>query len=174
MATPTQEQEIEARHIFCARIRDYARDVDVLNTMISGEEHSNRYIWDAIEEVLEDFNISPPPVGTFLVANFPNVTLLRDGVMAVLLDSATLLYARNDVMYAHGGTTVQLPQVSTYTQLADRFRERYEMKKDRLKVAINMQQAVAATSGIWGPGLMAYRPVLAGNYMSADVFGRGI
>ena len=155
---PTAQTEIEARISLCQRIRRHMRDYDLLNTLIKGEEHSDRLIWDAIEIVLDDFNINPPPVGSFFVADFPSLKILQDGVISQLLQSVALLYLRNELTYDHGGTVVSFEQGKTYLQLSQMMWQQYEMGRDKLKESINAQQAVAAAGGVYSSFRLTFRP----------------
>ncbi len=144
----TKEEEIRARYKFIGLVREYMRDHAELNTLVEGEESDDKLIWSAIDFILDDFNTCPPPLSQrYVVANFPSYTLLRDGVVLELLQSAALLLARNALSYQHGGTAVSLDQHSTYLQIAQLMRSKYESDKVRLRVSINTQEAVSSTGG---------------------------
>ena len=157
--TVTYEEEVLARMNLVRKIRARTRDYADLNTLIEGEEHSDRLIGDVIEDILSDFNATPPPVGVFLVANFPNPLALIWASISELLRSVHLLYARNDLVYSQGGTTVQYSQVQTYPQIANDLWGRYEQAKYRLKVSIGMQQAVNSAGGNFSTWSAINRPV---------------
>jgi len=154
----TYAQELDSRRQLIERIRVHTRDWAELNRLIEGEEHSDRMILMAIQDILDDYNNSPPPIGVRFVTDFPNWRLLIDGILAVLLESAALLYARNDVAYAHAGTQVQFNQSQTYMQMSQMYWQRYEAKKKEQKVSENMQQAVAATGGFFSDFVLTFRP----------------
>ena len=155
---PTYDQELLARRSMTERIREYARDYDVLNTLIEGEEHSDRMIIHAMERVVDDFNASPPAIGAYLVVNFPSLEVLISGTMAILLESVAILYARNDLAYAHAGTQVQFNQHRDYLQMSQMLWQRYEVKKKEIKVAFNAEMAVSNSGSFFSTFVTVYRP----------------
>jgi len=159
MGAPSYDEELLARREMVDRIRTRARDFAPLNRLISGEEHSDRMIMMALHDIIDDFNASPPPVGAFFVANFPNRLILITGALAILIESAALLYARNDLAYASTGTTVQFGQSREYMHIAATMWQQYEVKKKELKTSINAQQAVAASGGFFTSFARTYRPM---------------
>jgi hypothetical protein len=137
--------EILARRAFVRRVRDRLRDYPDLNTLMEGEEHYDIHIERRVEETLADFNAVPPLIGNYDVANFPNIDILLDGVMARLLESSALLYLRNDLDFVAGSVTVRLPQPQTYLAVANQKRASYQQRARELKVALNKEMAVDAS-----------------------------
>lgn len=132
---------------FVGVIRDFMRDHSELNRLIKGEEHSDRLIVWAILDALEDFNTTPP-MTAFQLSNFPSKSLLRMGAVINLLESVGLLMTRNHLNFSDGGVTTgglsdKTPLIQSWIQL---FTNKYEQKKDRLKIALNIE-------GGWGGGL---------------------
>jgi hypothetical protein len=142
------DAERRARLIFVNRVREYMRDHAELNTLIEGEENSDRLIEIATETVLEDFSATPPIIGQFGVRNFPDYSLLQEGVVAHLMMSAAILFTRNDLDFAAGSMQVSMRHPQTYLQLAQMHRQGYEMKKRSTKVALNMDQAARSVQHI--------------------------
>jgi len=151
-------EELYARQVLVERVRRRMRDFGPLNTLVEGEENTDRMIMQAALAILDDFNSEPPSVGIFGISNFPSATLLEDGMIARLLESAAILYMRNELDYSHEGTTVRFNQAQTYLQKAAQLEQKYESKKARLKVGINMQQAVQATGGHHTSLILLYSP----------------
>jgi hypothetical protein len=116
-------------------------------------------IYHTIGDMIEDFNAMAPRIGSFVVATFPNREILIVAVLSVLLESAALLYSRNDLAYAHQGTQVQFRQAGDYLQIASALRQRYEQKAREWKVSQNMELAVANTGGFYSSFILTYRPL---------------
>lgn len=131
---------------FVGLVRAFMRDYPELNRLIKGEEHSDRLIaWAAID-ALDDFNTTPP-MTQYQFTNFPSKHLLLRGTVISLLESVGLLMTRNHLSFSDGGissiTTDSTPLIQSWIQL---FTNKYEQKKDRLKVALNIE-------GGWGNGV---------------------
>lgn len=140
---PSAELELNA---FVAQVRAFMRDYPELNRLIAGEESSNRQIVWAIFDALDDYNSTPPFSGNTL-RTFPSKSLLVRGTVLSLLESIGLLQTRNQLSFSDGGLQVgvsdKTPYLQSWIQL---FRNSFEEKKMRMKVAINIESA-------WGGGL---------------------
>lgn len=154
-----EQAEVNALRAFCAYAREYLRDFGALADLIDGEEHSDRLIAFCAQLAVDDFNSRGAYLGTFLVQNFPSISLLLDGTVYRLLESAAHLYARNDLDYSHGGTQVTLRQPSNYLQLAGYYRDRFERDTLAKKRVLNAAGAMAAVGGTYTSALLTYRPV---------------
>ena len=131
-----------------AQIRSFMRDYAELNRLIAGEESSPRQIVWAIFDALDDFNTTPP-FTNFNLDTFPSKSLLVRGATISLLESIGLLQTRNHLAFSDGGLLVgvsdKTPFIQSWIQL---FRNSYEEKKQRLKVAYNIESA-------WGGGIQS-------------------
>lgn len=131
---------------FIQLVRSYMRDYPELNRLIAGEESSNRQIAWAILDALDDFNTTPP-FTRFGLNDYPSRSLLLRGVVCTLLESIGLLQTRNHLQFSDGGITVgvndKTPFLQAWIQL---FRNSYEDKKMKIKVAYNIESA-------WGGGI---------------------
>ncbi len=128
------------------QVRAFLRDYAELNRLIAGEESSPRQIVWAIFDALDDFNTSPP-FTSFGLSTFPSKSLLIRGTVLSLLESIGLLQTRNHLSFSDGGLQVgvsdKTPFIQSWIQL---FRNSYEEKKMKLKVAYNIESA-------WGGGI---------------------
>lgn len=128
------------------QIRSYMRDYPELNRLIAGEESSNRQVVWAMFDCLDDFNTSPP-FTQFSIENFPSRSLFIRGTVCSLLESIGLLQTRNQLSFTDGGIQVGIndktPFIQAWLQV---FRNQYEQKKERIKVAYNIETA-------WGGGV---------------------
>lgn len=126
---------------FVQQVRSFMRDYPELNRLIAGEESSNRQIVWAILDTLDDFNTSPP-FTSFGMQNFPSKSVLIRGVVSSLMESIGLLQTRNQLSFTDGGIQVGIndktPFIQAWIQV---FRNQYESKKERIKVAYNIESA---------------------------------
>ncbi len=131
---------------FIRNVRLYLRDSPELNRLIAGVENSDRQIVWAIADTLDDFNTTPH-FTNYSLNNFPSRSLLLRGVVVALLESVGLLQTRNHLQFSDGGIQVgvsdKTPFIQSWIQL---LKNSYEEKKQRLKVAINIESA-------WGGGV---------------------
>ena len=131
---------------FIQQVRTFLRDYPELNRLISGVESSNRQIVWAISDALDDFNTTPP-FTRFGLLDYPSKSLLIRGVTISLLESIGLLQTRNHLQFSDGGIQVGIndktPFIQSWLQL---FKNSYEEKKMRIKVAYNIESA-------WGGGI---------------------
>ena len=139
------QQDID-RLNFVSVVRLFLRDYPELNRLIKGQEHSDRQILWALEDAVEDFNTTPPITG-FTLSNFPSRHLLLRATVISLLESVGLLMTRNHLTFSDGGIQVgvsdKTPLIQAWLQI---FTNKYEEKKQRLKVAMNIE-------GGWGAGV---------------------
>lgn len=138
---------IELNH-FIQTVRTFIRDYPELNRLIAGVENSNRQIVWALHDALDDFNTTPH-FTSYSFDNFPSSSLLLRGTVISLLESVGLLQTRNYLQFSDGGIQVgvsdKTPFIQSWIQL---FRNSYEEKKQRIKVAINIENA-------WGGGVFS-------------------
>ena len=129
-----------------AMIRSRMRDYPELNRLISGVEHSDRDIAFAMMQVVEDWNTTPPLLDAVSVESFPSATLLIDGSIVKLLQSAAILQVRNRMVYQDGQIMVTSSDKGPqYMQWANLLEQQYEQKKQRLKMAANLSGALNGT-----------------------------
>ncbi len=130
------------------QIRSFTRDYPELNRLIAGEESSNRQIVWAIFDTIDDYNTTPP-FTNLDHTNFPSRSLLVRGAICSLLESIGLLQTRNHLTFSDGGIQVGIndktPFIQSWLQV---FRNSYEDKKQKLKIAYNIETA-------WGGGVFS-------------------
>lgn len=133
---------------FIQQVRTFLRDYPETNRLISGVENSNRQIAWALFDAMEDFNNSPPFTG-FQLSNFPSKSLLVRGTVISLLESIGLLQTRNHLSFNDGGIQVGINDKTQFIQAwIQLFKNSYEEKKMRLKIAYNIESA-------WGGGVFS-------------------
>ena len=123
-------------------VRTYMRDYGELNRLISGQESSPRMVGWAVIDTLDDFNTTPPLIGTFALTEHPSIHLIVRGATITLLESVMMLHARNHLSYSDGGISIgkwdKAPLLQGILQM---MKATYEEKKLRLKVALNIARA---------------------------------
>lgn len=127
-----------------ALVRAKLRDYPELNRLIEGRETSDREIAFAMMETVDDFNTTPPLIGSFTIENFPSTSLLIRGTIINVLESVGLLQTRNQMSYSDGqgvgvGISDKTPMLLNWIQL---YQGQYEQKKFRLKQALNLNGAL--------------------------------
>lgn len=136
---------LELNH-FVQTVRTFMRDYPELNRLITGVENSNRQIVWALYDAIDDFNTTPH-FTNYGISNFPSSSLLLRGTVISLLESVGLLQTRNHLQFSDGGIQVgvsdKTPFIQSWLQL---FKNSYEEKKTKIKVAINIENA-------WGGGV---------------------
>ncbi len=143
MASPpvTPADNLQKIRLFAERVRLFMRDFPILNRLIEGEETNARMMIWAVIDALDDFNVSPPPIGTLEVDQVPSSILLR-GAVCTVLESVGILQTRNQLNVSDGGITVGIsdkaPMLMQWVQM---FRNQYEQKKLQWKTSQNIMQA---------------------------------
>ena len=127
-----------------ALVRAKLRDFPELNRLIEGRETSDREIAFAIVDAIDDFNTTPPLLGSYTIENFPSMSLLIRGAIINVLESVGLLQTRNQMSYSDGqgvgvGISDKTPLLLNWIQL---YQGQYEQKKFRLKQALNLGNAL--------------------------------
>jgi len=124
-------------------VRSYLRDYPELNRLINGMESSKRSIATAILDAVEDFNTSSP-LAAVAVESFPSTSLLRIGAVKYLLESLSLLQARNHTTYSDGqGVQInESDKAPIYTNLAQKLESEWERKKAKLITRMNIANSM--------------------------------
>lgn len=126
---------------FNARVRIYMRDFSANNRLITGEETDDMMLDLARELALEDYNTTPP-ISNYSLNNMPSMSLLLQGTVIQVLQSAGLLQSRNRLNYNDGGISVAISdKAGDYQSWIASFLNIYERKKRELKISINITGA---------------------------------
>lgn len=123
-------------------VRFFMRDFTRLNTLIQGEESSDRMILWASMDWLSDFNGTPPFTNLMLedVVSRNLQNLAVRGTVISLLQSVMILHARNYLPYTDGGLTVQIhDKAPFYQSMIGLFQSAYEQNKRLVKTALNVE-----------------------------------
>lgn len=123
------------------RVREFLRDKKELNKLLDNEfESSQRQIEFAMDMAIDDYNNTPPRLGTYTVDNFPWSYLLIIGSVVQVLKSAGLEKARNNLQYSDGGLSIDVEsQAPAYGNWLQILGQEYEDKKMRAKQSENLE-----------------------------------
>jgi hypothetical protein len=139
--TPAEKKQGEARRL----LRLFLNDTPLLNRLIRREESDDPKLDLAILLTIDDWNITPPPLGNVTIDTFPSLWLLIYGSAIHVLRSAGLLQSRNDLPYSSGGVSVRLwDKTQLYQSWIAQFVQEYERKKLNLKMAMNIEASLAS------------------------------
>lgn len=128
---------------FIRNMRLWMQDFAAYNALLDGEEFKDYHFELFIDMALDDFSVTPPLLRRYAtVEDFPSKFMLMLKVAVIALESAAMLYARNNLNYSDGGITVATSdKAPVYLALADRFGAQYEKLKMRWLVAKNAELA---------------------------------
>lgn len=153
MATPRQLAQEKVRRY----LRLFLNDTPELNRLIRRQESTDEKLDLSILLAIDDYNITPPPLGLVSVENFPSMWLLLYGAAIQVLRSAGLLQSRNELVYQAGNVSVRIfDKTQLYQGWIAEFAQDYERKKQNFKVAQNIACALAGGVASEYANLMAY------------------
>jgi hypothetical protein len=142
------------------KVRAYLRDFPELNRLIEGVESSDPHIVEALEDALEDWNLTPPLLRKVTLENHPAPRLLVKKAAMSTLDSVIPLQMRNQVSYSDGqGTSVSTSdKAPAYQSEIRRISDQYEQAKLRFKIAKNIDDG-------WDSGVASEISVIGNGYI---------
>jgi hypothetical protein len=125
-------------------LRNFIRDKKELNHLLAGNyESSDDELKQAIMSALLDFNMSPPIIQHWTLANHPNKALLIQAAAIQAVQSSGLWHSREHMPSSDGGTSADdHNKAGEYSGWVERFYADYERKKSDLKMALNIEQAL--------------------------------
>ena len=131
-------------------IRIFMMDRPELNPLLSGVRFDTVDMEEAIVNVIDYFNMLPPPVVSYTVETFPFRMLLLLGVSGHLLRGASINEASNNLSYAVDGVTVNdKDKASTFLQMGNSFWEEFKQLAQQIKISQNVAAA-------WGNAASEY------------------
>ena len=140
IGTEEQRRAQEVRRL----LRLFLNDTPELNRLIRTQESTDEKLDLALLLTVDDYNVTPPLLGTAQVANFPSLYLLIYGGAINVLRSAGLLQSRNELAYSSGGVSVRIfDKTQLYQSWIAQFVAEYERKKQNLKISLNINAALA-------------------------------
>lgn len=140
IGTEEQRRVQEVRRL----LRLFLNDTPELNRLIRVQESTDEKLDLALLLTVDDYNVTPPLLGTSQVANFPSLYLLIYGAAIQVLRSAGLLQSRNELAYSSGGVSVRIfDKTQLYQSWIAQFVAEYERKKQNFKISVNINAALA-------------------------------
>jgi len=139
-------------------LRDFLRDFKATNQLISDEETGDMFLRWAILNAVEMFNITPPLLGNWDISLIPESMIIKKAA-ATVLESAAILYTRNQLPYVDpGGTSISFgSQGPGYQTLAQLFHAQWDQMIRSYKVARNIEDS-------WGRGVHSEYFWIQGGY----------
>ena len=111
------------------------------NMLLLDVQFSDTEIAYAITRPVDEWNESPPPVGTYTYATFPYRENWTKATIGMLLTSAAYWYARNKLPYTAGGVSVNdMDKDNPYTAMAAQIKAEWKDWMMRTKVRMNAEQ----------------------------------
>jgi len=156
---PRSPQDIpQVPNSLIQRLNKFLRDDPSVNQLLDGKESSPSQLRMALEDSLDDWNISPPPIPPVSFDTHPSRNLLIKGAVIEILMSAGILMSRNRLSYNDGGISVQVSdKASEYSQWINMFARNYELKKLEIKKTLNIQRG-------WGNAPSEYSMIHSREY----------
>ena len=130
-------------------VRFFLRDYPELNRLTDGYDHSPRHIRWAVLDTLSDWASTPPFIGQnlSLIISRNWVSIFCRGVVINLLESLGILHLRNHLAYSDGGVNVQTENPQMIQAWLQMMKSEYEQKRQRLLIALNIENAMSTASG---------------------------
>jgi hypothetical protein len=129
-------------------VRTYLRDKKEINRLLGGEfETTDEELKQAIMHALMDWNLSPPVLAAVSLATHPAKQLLVQLAAVHALQSSALWHSREHMPSSDGGTSADdHAKASEYGAWIDRMSQEYERKKNDIKTAQNITDALGGMS----------------------------
>lgn len=123
-------------------LRIFALDKPELNTLIDGVKFSSESIEQAMINVVDAFNIIPPPTKhAYTIENFPSRYLLTIGVWGYLLRGAAIGEAQNNLTYS--AVDVQIndrDKAQIFTELGNAYWQEFTELSKNYKLSQNISK----------------------------------
>jgi len=109
MSVPTEYQNT------VDRFRRWLNDTPALNQLLGVEESSDEYLYEALEDAIDEVNNEWGFESSYTIGNFPNYSLLKYGAALQVLMGKGILSARNTLTYRDAGG-IQISDLDTYAR----------------------------------------------------------
>ncbi|MEM1518412.1 MAG: hypothetical protein QW228_01220 [Candidatus Aenigmatarchaeota archaeon] len=123
-----------------AFIMDFAEKNELLDDQL---EFDDSAIANAINRVIEDFNLTPPLIIKVSLQDFPNNQVLLEATVGFLLRGKAQFFERNRLSYtdARGVSMHRFDKAPSYMQLAEAYIAAYSNWRDRYKITKNLEDS---------------------------------
>ena len=127
-------------------VRTFLRDFPEYHILIDNYLFKDTEIMAAARNVVGRFNMLPPPVGTYVVGNFPDPGLLLIGIAWWLFDSEANRQLMEQLTYEDGGIHHGVTdKTQLYRAAADRYKADFYTFAQELKTQMNINQICDGT-----------------------------
>lgn len=138
MADPTVPTAYQTK---VDRLRRYLGDNVTLNKLLAAEESSDAFLYECIDDALDEINNTPPSIGTiYTISDFPSWSVLKLGSVLQVLVGKGILSARNMLTYNDtGGVTIH--DMDTYGRYVNFFNvliNKYRRAIKDMKITANI------------------------------------
>jgi len=125
------------------RLRRFLGDDATLNKLLQDRESTDLFLYECIEDALDEVNIAPPVITFYTIADFPHWSILKLGAILQVLTGKGILSSRNTLTYNDtGGVTIQ--DYDTYGRYINYFNvliTKYRLAVQAMKVSANIDSA---------------------------------
>lgn len=97
------------------RLRNWLSDTGALNKLTGAEESTDDYLYEALEDAVDEINNEWGFESTYTLATFPSFSLLKWGAACQILMGKGIMSARNTLTYRDAGG-VQISDLDTYAR----------------------------------------------------------
>ena len=141
--------EDSALQAFADDVREAMRDYPQLNKLIDGEEHKDKDRKKALEQALEQVNLTPP-LTDYTFATCPFRTALIDLAIARLLRTLLYLLERNEMDASDGGGVVaRKKQIDLIRSTIQEIRGAVIPELRETKKAVALHEAIGVSGSIY-------------------------
>lgn len=132
-------------------LRIFAMDRPESNTLIDQVKFSPEDIEQAMINVVDRFNILPPPSSMYKVETFPSRALLCLGVWGWLLRGAAVGEAINNLTYSAGGVQINdRDKAEIFTSLGEKFWQEFLETAKGIKMAQSINKVYGTRYSEYG------------------------
>lgn len=145
-------------------VRTFMRDHPELNRLTRGEESSNRMIAFAVNDALSLYNLTPPVTRKTLrqLLDDQQAHLLIRLTVCTLIESVSLLMARNHLNYSAGGLNVGM---NDKAPLLMNFLQYFKASTDQLLLRVKVAENINALLDPNRPGVVSEYWVTNSNFL---------
>lgn len=123
------------------RLRRWLGDEATLNKLLQGQESTDAFLYECIDDALDEINFTPPnPTTPFTIDTFPSWAVLKLGATLQVLTGKGILSARNTLSYNDtGGVTIK--DYDTYGRYINYFNiliNKYRLAIQNMKIGANI------------------------------------
>jgi hypothetical protein len=129
-----------------AQLRAYIKDNSAFNKIFQEQEFTETDLQSAIDWATKDTQAVEPFIESFNPASVPD-SIMLDGALGRLFDMASTAELRNQSNLAEQNIPVPVGENGLiYERLAAKYTQRFEMKLNKYKIAVNLVNGMDSIS----------------------------